>query len=139
MIKIWNKTSPINGVSAKVILEARHDLRDEQEIILILDAQGNVTNIEIPSILKANLGLSNELTALEVGQAYVDYLEQQKLESEKEAVTIEQVKQENEQLGQQVSDLEIRLLQKDKDVEALGQQVSDLEIEVLKFQTGGTK
>ncbi|BCC74149.1 hypothetical protein BCJMU51_p2004 (plasmid) [Bacillus cereus] len=73
----------------------------------------------------------------------------------------ESLQQENSQLGQQVSELEIQLLQKeqestllgqqisemeikqlksDKDVALLGQQVSSLEVEVLKLQptTGGT-
>ncbi|PEB56254.1 hypothetical protein CON65_15975 [Bacillus pseudomycoides] len=64
-------------------------------------------------------------------------------EYEEKPLTVEEkmkhLESENVQLGQQVSGLEIQLLQRDKDVELLGKTVTDLEIEVLKFQTGGTK
>ncbi|MFJ8521387.1 hypothetical protein [Bacillus cereus] len=49
------------------------------------------------------------------------------------------LQEENKQLGQQVSGLEIQLLQKDQDIKVIAQQLSELEIEVLKIkQTGGT-
>jgi hypothetical protein len=103
MIKIWNKTESINGVSAQTVLNSRADLKNEAEIILIIDDNtGKVTNIEIPSVLKANLGLPNALTALEVGQAYVDFMAQEKQNAEQEAAIVEtrltQLEADNAQL-----------------------------------------
>lgn len=46
--------------------------------------------------------------------------------------TLKKLQEENHQLGQQVSDLEIQLMQKDKEAEELGKQVSQLEIDALQ-------
>ena len=48
--KIWDKTSPINGVDASVVLESRAWAKDE-DVILICDGD-RVNYIERPSILR---------------------------------------------------------------------------------------
>lgn len=65
----------------------------------------------------------------------LDYLERPPNTEEAQ----KKLQEENKQLGQQVSGLEIQLLQKDQDIKVIAQQVSELEIEVLKLkQAGGT-
>ncbi|HDX9631839.1 TPA: hypothetical protein ROY30_005609 [Bacillus cereus] len=65
----------------------------------------------------------------------VDYVERPANTEEAQ----KKLQEENKQLGQQVTDLEILVLQKDQDIKLIAQQLSDLEIEVLKMkQAGGT-
>lgn len=77
MIKIWNKKESINGVDAETVLKSTPQFANEEVILIINDVSGMVTNIELPSILRGNLGLSKDLSTLEVGQAYVKHLEEQ--------------------------------------------------------------
>ncbi|MCC2483663.1 hypothetical protein LKM01_17715 [Bacillus pacificus] len=76
---------------------------------------------------------------LEDKNLFYEYKDRPLTTEEKYEKEIESLKSENLQLGQQISDVEILLLQRNKDVESLGKTVTDLEIELLKLQTGGTK
>lgn len=76
---------------------------------------------------------------LEDKNLFYEYKDRPLTAEEKYEKEIESLKSENLQLGQQISDVEILLLQRNKDVESLGKTVTDLEIELLKLQTGGTK
>lgn len=78
MVKIWDRKESINGVSSETILANREDIQNASEVILIGDIYGNITNIEFPNTLRAILVCDPTLPALEVGQAYEQYLIQQR-------------------------------------------------------------
>lgn len=82
-VKIWNKIDRINGVEAIEVLKSMPELQRLKEVILIEDDYGNITNIENPNIIKANLNLPIDITTSEVGEAYIEYLESQKNEVKK--------------------------------------------------------
>ncbi|PER25444.1 hypothetical protein [Bacillus cereus] len=63
---------------------------------------------------------------------YYEYVDVELTEADRIKQQQEALEQENKQLGQQVSDLEIQLLQKDQENAALGQQVSQLEIDAIQ-------
>ncbi len=89
-IKIWNKIDDINGVSAEDILSSRVDIRNANEVILFCDDtdESIVKQIEFPSILKSNYNLQGT-TALEIGQAYLNYLDAEKEKVIQEKTEIE--------------------------------------------------
>lgn len=78
-VKIWDKRESINGVSANEILEKSKEWNAVNEIILIEDDYGNITNMENPQTLKSFLKCKANLSALEVGELYVEYLKEQEL------------------------------------------------------------
>jgi hypothetical protein len=94
-IKVWDKIESINGVSAEDILSNRVDIRNADEVILFYDNtdESIVKQIEFPSILKSNYNLQGT-TALEIGQAYLDYLalEKEKIIQEKTELELLQEK-----------------------------------------------
>lgn len=70
--QLWNKTSPINGVSATTILEYNPTWRDATDIYLISDSTNptQITNIEKASIIRTINADWSELTDAEVMTAY---------------------------------------------------------------------
>jgi|GEM_PF-3321110 len=89
-IKLWNKIDDINGVSAEEVLSNRVDIRNANEVILLCDDvdENIVRQIEFPSILKSNYNLQGA-TALEIGQAYLDYLNLEKEKAIQEKTELE--------------------------------------------------
>ena len=100
-VQIWDKKSPINGYPADKFLEERGQEFGTEDIILILDGD-RVVNVEKPSTLKANLGLDNSLTSLEIGQAYLTHLTEQETKVQEEQITAEtlqaQIKEQEDAL-----------------------------------------
>jgi hypothetical protein len=106
MIKIWDRKENINGVSAIDIIARREDIRNCEEVILICNDNDNsvVEQIEFPSILKSNYNLQG-ITALEIGQAYLEYLNLEKEKVIQEKTEIEQLKDEMELQKQTILEL----------------------------------
>lgn len=109
-VQIWDKKSPINGYPADKFLEERGQEFGTEDIILILDGD-RVVNVEKPSTLKANLGLDNSLTSLEIGQAYLTHLTEQETKVQEEQVTIEKLKEQLETEKQNRIQLESTVLE----------------------------
>lgn len=105
-IKIWNKIDDINGVSAEDILSSRVDIKNANEVILLCDDvdESIVKQIEFPSILKSNYNLQGT-TALEIGQAYLNYLNLEKEKVIQEKTEIELLKEEMELQKQTILEL----------------------------------
>ena len=72
-VQIWDKVSPINGVPAEKIV---NDWKNVDEVVLILDESGRVLEMNNPAILKQNLGVTEDKTALEIGQEWINYQEE---------------------------------------------------------------
>ena len=99
-VQIWDKVSPINGVPAEKIV---NDWKDVDEVVLILDENNRVLEINDPAILKSNLKLNGNETALEIGQAWIKYEEEMQKQEQKNLQT-------SEQLQERISNLEDALL-----------------------------
>ena len=87
-VQIWDKVSPINGVPAEKIV---NDWKNVDEVVLILDESNRVLEMNDPNILKSNLNLTEDKTALEIGQAYLDFLTQQETKAKQEQVSIQDI------------------------------------------------
>ena len=105
--KIWDKTSPINGVDASVVLESRAWAKDE-DVILICDGD-RVNYIERPSILRDSLSLDSTVTSLEIGKKYIEFLAEQAAAAEQaakeEQTSLEALKTQVNDLTEMVSTL----------------------------------
>lgn len=119
-----------NGIAivSSIVYQYQHlDLETQEKGIAVFDKDIPISNTpEKDMLLKYDVN-KNEFV--------VDYVERPPNTEEAQ----KKLQEENKQLGQQVSGLEIQLLQKDQDIKIIAQQVSELEIEVLKLkQAGGT-
>lgn len=87
--RIWDKQESINGVSASDIFKSMPETIDGE--VILLENNGIVTNIEIKSFLVNTYNFDNELSALEIGELYVEHLKQEKEKKEEEISTIEDI------------------------------------------------
>lgn len=74
MIKIWDKRSPINGVSAEEFLKSSPFLKTCNEIVLICKGSDEICYVEAANVLRNILGIDDSVSALEVGERYEQYL-----------------------------------------------------------------
>lgn len=74
IVKIWDKKSPINEIEASHFINSIRPLSTD-EVVLINNKEGITEGIHLARVLRSNYNLSNELTAKEVGEAYLDILE----------------------------------------------------------------
>ena len=70
---VWDKQSSINGVDAEHYLNLHREFADD-EVILIENDYGQITNVESLRTLKAIMGLSPGSSADEVAQEFISYL-----------------------------------------------------------------
>lgn len=101
-VEIWDKTSAINGVPAEKIV---NDWKNVDEVVLILDESGRVLEMNDPSILKSNLNLTEDETALEIGQAYLDFLTQQETKAQQEQVSIQDIQSQLNDINSALADI----------------------------------
>ena len=87
-VQIWDKVSSINGVPAEKVTP---NWTNVEEVVLILDENGRVLEMNNPAILKQNLGVTEDKTSLEIGQAYLDFLTQQEIKAKQEQVSIQDI------------------------------------------------
>ena len=87
-VQIWDKVSSINGVPAEKVTP---NWTNVEEVVLILDENGRVLEMNDSAILKQNLGITEDKTALEIGQAYLDFLTQQETKAQQEQVSIQDI------------------------------------------------
>ena len=101
-VQIWDKVSPINGVPAEKIV---NDWKNIDEVVLILDESGRVLEMNDPNILKSNLNLTEDKTALEIGQAYLDFLTQQETKAKQEQVSIQDIQTQLNDINSALADV----------------------------------
>ena len=101
-VQIWDKVSPINGVPAEKIV---NDWKNVDEVVLILDESGRVLEMNNPAILKQNLGVTEDKTALEIGQAYLDFLTQQEIKAKQEQVSIQDIQSQLNDINSALADV----------------------------------
>ena len=101
-VKIWDKVSSINGVPAEKIV---NDWKNVDEVVLILDENNRVLEMNDPAILKQNLGITEDKTALEIGQAYLDFLTQQEIKAQQEQVSIQDIQTQLNDINSALADI----------------------------------
>ena len=107
--KVWDKEEDINGVSADCVIKS-HNIKDEDEIFLIINEKGKVIEIQFKSIIADYYNLDNSLTCKQVAQEYLRIKEEEKLQEGKEQVAQKELQNkisileaENETLKQELS------------------------------------
>lgn len=70
---IWDKKSSINGMKAETFLQQNLYLVNDE--VILLKKNGVIVGVEGKSILCNNYGFDINLSALEVGQLYLEKLE----------------------------------------------------------------
>ena len=101
-VQIWDKVSPINGVPAEKVTP---NWTNVEEVVLILDENGRVLEINDPAILKQNLGVTEDKTSLEIGQAYLDFLTQQEIKAKQEQVSIQDIQTQLNDINSALADI----------------------------------
>ena len=101
-VQIWDKVSSINGVPAEKIVNNWINI---DEVVLILDESGRVLEMNDPAILKQNLGITEDKTALEIGQTYLDFLTQQETKAKQEQVSIQDIQTQLNDINSALADV----------------------------------
>ena len=101
-VQIWDKVSSINGVPAEKVTP---NWTNVEEVVLILDENGRVLEMNDPAILKQNLGVTEDKTALEIGQAYLDFLTQQETKAQQEQVSIKDIQSQLNDINSALADV----------------------------------
>ena len=101
-VQIWDKVSSINGVPAEKVTP---NWTNVEEVVLILDENGRVLEMNDPAILKQNLGVTEDETALEIGQAYLDFLTQQEIKAKQEQVSIQDIQTQLNDINSALADI----------------------------------
>lgn len=107
--KIWDRKENINNVNAEYFIESLN-IRETDGVFLILDSNEEVQAVEIDRIIKGVYNLDKNLSVEEVAQEYIKIKEEEKLQAEKERLTLEEqqdkisiLEAENETLKQELS------------------------------------
>ena len=101
-VQMWDKVSSINGVPAEKVTP---NWTNVEEVVLILDENGRVLEMNDPAILKQNLGVTEDKTALEIGQAYLDFLTQQETKAKQEQVSIQDIQTQLNDINSALADI----------------------------------
>lgn len=87
--KIWNKLDDVNGVNALYFIN-KYNIKTSDEVILILTKTGNVSSLLIKDKIIDNYDLDINLSVDEVAQKYLEILEQEKIDKEKDSLSLEE-------------------------------------------------
>lgn len=87
--RIWNKQDEINGVDAGVVINSQK-IKPQDEIFLVVDEYGKVTQIEEVTNIKSIYKLDAGLSAVQTAQTYLDLMAQQEEQVKQDVLTLEQ-------------------------------------------------
>lgn len=87
--KIWNKKDSIKGVDADYIIKS-HNIKEDEEVFLVLDELGIVRQIQIVSTIKSVCGFDPNLTAEETAKAYLDLKKEEENNTIKDQINLEE-------------------------------------------------
>lgn len=88
-VKIWDKIESINGVDAKNVIKS-HRIKETDDIFLVLNNYDRILELNFVDVIRANFNLSQSLTKEQVAQEYLRIREEERLQAEKEQVSLEQ-------------------------------------------------
>ena len=100
MIKVWNKKDDINGVKAEDVIKSMR-IQESDEIFLVIDdVSKRVTEIQFKGIICSNYNIDVNLSCEEVGNIYAQKVAEEQAKEKEELVTVQALKEENDQLKQ---------------------------------------
>nr|WP_312984368.1 hypothetical protein [Clostridioides sp.] len=107
-IIIWDKKSAINGKEAEYFLKER--IFSESDVFLVLDDYDRVTQIQSVNIIRANYNMPKELTSQEVGEKYIEIIEEQNNQEDEKVSTIDDMQLKQEEQEKIIADLAYELM-----------------------------
>ena len=116
--KIWNKKEKINGASAEYIIESLN-IRDTDEVFLVLDHLDEVQAIEISRIIKGVYNLDKNLSVEDVAKEYIRIKEEEKLQAERSVTN-------TEEQSKKIANLETSMLQIMQELKDLKEMVAQV-------------
>ena len=114
--KIWNKKEKINNVDAGYVIDSLN-IRDTDEVFLILDNVDEVQAIEISRIIKGVYNLDANLTVDEVAKEYIRIKEEEKLQAERSIAN-------TEEQSKKIANLETAILELMQELKSLKDMVA---------------
>ena len=106
VVKVWDGKESINGVPAKDVLANREDLKRALGDIFLVLVNGQVTQIEIGTIIKSIYDLNENLSIQEIAEAYLAIKEEEETRERQEQLTNEELQEQVAMLSYQVMMLE---------------------------------
>ena len=128
-VKIWDKIESINGVDAKNVIKS-HRIKETDDIFLVLNNYDRILELNFVDVIRANFNLSQSLTKEQVAQEYLRIREEERLQAEKEQVSLEQQAKKISILEAENADLLIDSAMKDLKIETLENDLADLTLEI---------
>lgn len=93
--KVWNGTTPINGIPAEEVISNREDIkRNLNDVFIVEDGYGNVTEIQFGKTIKANYQMDPELTLEQVAAKYLEEKEKEEAVQVQEQLTVEELQKQ---------------------------------------------
>lgn len=93
--KVWNGTTPINGIPAEEVIANREDIkRNLNDVFIVEDGYGNVTEIQFGRTIKANYQMDPELTLEQVAAKYLEEKEKEEAAQVQEQLTVEELQKQ---------------------------------------------
>ncbi|WP_270943218.1 hypothetical protein [Romboutsia lituseburensis] len=134
--KIWNKKEEIiEGVASDYIIKS-HQIRENDEVFLVMDEYGNINQIEIVRIIKSVYGFDSNLTAEETAQAYLDLKAKEEENLIKEQITLEDQSKKIDILNAQSANLLLDNAKKEIEISTLNTNLANVTLEVAKIKGG---
>lgn len=88
--KIWNKKDDINNIDCETVIKELN-IKEQDEVFLTLTKTGRVEGVHIKDRIIDGYDLDINLSVQEVAQKYLEIIEQQKQDQEKERLSLEEV------------------------------------------------
>lgn len=95
-VEVWDKISPINGISAKEVIDSQR-IGISEEIFLVFNGE-KVEEIQSKNTISSNYNIDSNLSCEEVAQKYLEIKKEDELKSKEYLEKIEQDKNELEML-----------------------------------------
>lgn len=85
---MWDKIMPINNVDADSILKRRHDLANDE--VIIVEINGRINNLHCLRDIKSSYNLDLNISNEQVCELYLGILKQQQEETKNERLSLEE-------------------------------------------------
>lgn len=132
--EIWDGTTPINGVSADVILENRKDIAcNLNDVFLVINEHDIVTEIQFGKTIAANNNINPGKSLKEIADEYLIIKER---ETKEEENTTKEQSNKIDILNAQNANLLLVSAKKEVEISALNKDLANITLEIAKMKVG---